>query len=224
MKKEIIKTENYLLVVDDSEIKVGNWVYNQVSKEMYRFNENLVNYEKKVIAHLPINDSADLKGVPLLPPLDVEDDVDFICEEEAKKFHDKSKHRDDDMYNQLVYEDKLMIKIGYNKAKETYKFTEDDMKKLFAKTIENAPSIESHTRMISDKEYRHFVMDDLYANIIKSIVQPKTPTHFEFEIERKSVLNLGIEPFNPNTHFYTNEPKTTTDSQGQEVACGKYIY
>ena len=46
-----------------------------------------------------------------------EDDVDKIAIEEAKKLHDKSKHEDWDIYNQVVYEDAQLIKIGYNKAK-----------------------------------------------------------------------------------------------------------
>lgn len=127
MKKELIKTENYLLVVDDSDIKIGDWFLTDDKRiEQSAPDWNPREWHKKIIAHLPLNDSPILEGVPLLPPL----------------------------------------------------------------------------------EEGVFVL----------------PTHFEFEIERKSVLNLGIEPFNPNTHVYTNEPKTTTNSQGQVVACGKYIY
>ena len=57
-------------------------------------------------------------------------------------------------------------------------FTLEDMKKLFGRTIENAPSGESHTRMISDKEYRHFVMDQLFNKMIEPLL-PKT----EWEVE-----------------------------------------
>jgi hypothetical protein len=92
----------------------------QVKEMIEKSRETGLTAEYLILATTPI---------VLLPPLDVEDDVDFICEEEAKKFHNKSKHRDDDMYNQLVYEDKLMIKVGYIKAKEKYKFTEQDIAK-----------------------------------------------------------------------------------------------
>jgi len=58
------------------------------------------------------------------------DDIDKLALEEAKKLHDKGKHEDWDIYNQLVYEDAEMIKIGYNKAKETL-YTEEQVKKAY---------------------------------------------------------------------------------------------
>lgn len=71
MKKELIRTEDYILVVDESEIKVGDcylspsgiWYYNHL-------NPNHIKDCKKVIAHLPLNDSPIIKGVPLLPYID----------------------------------------------------------------------------------------------------------------------------------------------------------
>ncbi len=50
------------------------------------------------------------------------EEVELLAECEAKKLHDKSKHDDWDIYNQLVYEDAQLIELGYNKCK-------DDMKK-----------------------------------------------------------------------------------------------
>ena len=68
MTYNIIKTENYLLVVDDSEIKEGDWcLANGVT-----YNNTIVKYLKspcpppyvsnlsilkKIIAHLPLNNS-----------------------------------------------------------------------------------------------------------------------------------------------------------------------
>lgn len=49
-------------------------------------------------------------------------------------------------------------------------FTIEDMKKIFALALENAPTAESHTRMISDTEYRHFVMDILFNKLMQSIL------------------------------------------------------
>jgi thiol-disulfide isomerase/thioredoxin len=72
-----------------------------------------------------------LEGVILLPPL--EDEVEKIAKQEAEKLHHKGKHDDWDIYNQLVYEDTEMIKIGYNKAKENYKYTEEDIKAAYIK-------------------------------------------------------------------------------------------
>lgn len=151
---------------------------------------------KKVIAHLPLGNSPILEGVPLLPPLEQEDDEKILFANEIENMLEYDRGR---WYGRIE---------GYNKAKDKYKFTDED--------IENAFN--------SGRGYG--VPDDIkdLNSFIQSLSQPKMPTYFEFEIERKSVLNLGIEPFNPNTHVYTNEPKTTTNSQGQVVACGKYIY
>ena len=72
MEKELIKTPEYLLVVDDSEIKVGDWVIETRNglNELHFTNSRYVinkHIQKKVIAHLPLNDSPSLEGVPLLP-------------------------------------------------------------------------------------------------------------------------------------------------------------
>ena len=205
MKKEIIKTDNYLLVVDDSEIKRGDWFLTDDKRiEQSAPDWNPREWHKKIISHLPLNDSPILEGVPLLPPLEVEDDVEsmsFNPSLEYKKMYDDAN----------TFDFRKGFVEGYNKAREKYKFTEEDMVNFACKVYNE-----------------NYHKDDSFfttaETLIKSFSQPKTPTHFEFEIERKSVLNLGIEPFNPNTHVYTNEPKITTNSQGQEVACGKYIY
>lgn len=74
------------------------------------------------------------------------------------------------------------FKVGFQKALELIgdkKFSEEDVKNIFAKTLENAPSTESHTRMISDEQYRYFIMNELYDRITKSL----QPTEWDVEIE-----------------------------------------
>ena len=67
MTYNIIKTENYLLVVDDSEIKEDDWFLNTLQKNVYKNNIKYYNvdkdYLKKIIAHLPLNNSPILEGV-----------------------------------------------------------------------------------------------------------------------------------------------------------------
>ena len=78
------------------------------------------------------------------------------------------------------------FKVGFQKALELIgdkKFSEEDVKNIFAKTLENAPSMESHTRMISDEQYRHSVMDELYDRITKSLQQ----TEWDVEIEMDAI-------------------------------------
>lgn len=133
MKHEIIKTENYLLVLDDSEIKDGDWcIYKTGEIIQYLVKLNTDNL-KKIIAHLPLNNSPILDGVPLLPPLPSgEDDVEmeYYTELEqrreiAKNFKGQVAGRHPDMFggNEMHH----MVR-GYMEAKQKYKYTEEDMR------------------------------------------------------------------------------------------------
>lgn len=92
MTHNIIKTENYLLVVDDSEIKEGDWIYESDSNSVNIAGKGYHNFtqsDAKIIAHLPLNNSSILEGVSLLPPLEDEQSlqqpkmpVGFECEDE----------------------------------------------------------------------------------------------------------------------------------------------
>jgi hypothetical protein len=79
MKHKLIKTDNYLLVVDESEIKEGDyylfsWMGEQdiqmfkdqeEDKEKHKHFYNTAC--KKIIAHLPLDVSPILEAIPLLP-------------------------------------------------------------------------------------------------------------------------------------------------------------
>jgi hypothetical protein len=90
MTHNIIKTENYLLIVSD-EIPT-TWYYDTYINQVRHtggaeYGESSIT--KKVIGHLPLNNSPVLKGVPLLPPLEDEQSlqqpkmpVGFECEDE----------------------------------------------------------------------------------------------------------------------------------------------
>jgi hypothetical protein len=75
------------------------------------------------------------------------------------------------------------FRLGFQKAFEILnnKFSEEDMKNLFAKTLENSLTLESHTKMISDLEYRHFVMDELYSKLFQSLQQNSWNVEVEME-------------------------------------------
>ena len=198
MKHNIIKTDNYLLVVDDSEIKEGDcylspsgiWFYNHL-------NPNHVKECQKIIAHLPLGNSPILEGVPLLPPLEVEDDVEKLNEDLFDKGSDNVLHPQ--------YQMRTFFNIGYNKAKEKYKFTEEDAKYLF-------------------ECGRNFQINaDITFTVAREhLSQPKTPTHFEFETLTVWVRNTDRNL--PTKDDLDYEITSTTNSQGQQVAYGKYIY
>jgi hypothetical protein len=208
MTHNIIKTHNYLLIVSDEEIKEGDWhMYSNKDGSLngpYGFRRFLHNdyrclnaYKcKKLISHLPLNNSPVLEGVPLLPPL--EDEVLELVQAYVINTPDNEPLR--------VY---AFIE-GYNKAKEKYKFTDEDIMKAVVFGYRQ----NGRNGHIDDEEERDF---------IQSLQQPKMPVAFECEVER-------IYP-NPQTiskeYDFDDiliERKTTTNSQGQAVWVGKYIY
>lgn len=68
MKHELIQTENYLLIVDDSEIKYNDHFIDEYKMLYMLKNGSVERYKsvKKVIAHLPINGAPVLEGIDLL--------------------------------------------------------------------------------------------------------------------------------------------------------------
>jgi len=170
MTHKLIHTPNYLLVVDDSEIKEGDYCLmfddfgnlflgNLPSQYLGEKNGHHLNKGlKKVITHLPLNNSPILEGVDLLPPFEQEDDVDELAKEYGESIGNK------DGTSAFDY------KRGYNKAKEKYKYTEED--------IRMAVRDGSAMGEVNDEEYEEYV-----KWIIQSLSQPKMPVAFECEIE-----------------------------------------
>jgi hypothetical protein len=208
MKHNIIKTENYLLVVDDSEIKYDDHFIDEYKMLYMLKNESTEKYKsvKKVISHLPLNEAPLLEGVPLLPPL--ENEVEEVWEQglgaELEKLLPYMKHLDDGQYNagQLVGLE-IGATWGYNTAKKRYKYTEEDLRRAIE---------------LSDKNQR--LSDPLHPNeIIQSLQQPKMPVAFECEIfEAKDLKSVDGD------WLKLGKPKTTTNPQGQTEWVGKYIY
>jgi hypothetical protein len=196
MKHNIIKTDNYLLIVSDEEIKIGDLALNLSTKNWvtYMGIKGLDSHFKKIIYHLPLNNSRILEGVDLLPP--IEDEVDELA---------------DELTSHLTFpeERRVGIVLGYNKAKEKYKYTEEDMRKvciMYAQWVTGGtPSL----RIAQNP-------DERFEQIIQSLQQPKYPIGFECEMVTR-VLDVYPQTIN---HI----PKTTTNSQGQTQLVGTYIY
>lgn len=102
MMYNIIKKENYLLIVDDSKIELGSWhtcIYPEYPLEA-RFTNLLTQCDtckgcRKIIAHLPLNNAPILDNVDLLPLIEP---IGF----------DNYKYTDEDiayLYNLLTYDD-----------------------------------------------------------------------------------------------------------------------
>lgn len=128
MKHNLIKTDNYLLVVDDSEIKENDWVYYPEVDEIW-CKKLVVGFNKgykaiKIIAHIPLNGAPYLDGVDVLPSLPKEDDVEELAEQYISTNYP---HYIDQKEKAAAIED---VCWGYNKAKEKYKYTEQDVRAI----------------------------------------------------------------------------------------------
>jgi hypothetical protein len=206
MKHEIIYTEYYAVIARKltSPGKEG---------QVFLTQENIVhsvvgyNYgDRLVIAHRPLADAPILEGVPLLPEFEQgEDDAKLIAKQEAEKLHDKVKHEDWDIYEVLVSEDAWLIERGYNKAKETYKYTEEDL----IKAIELAQT---------PSDYDSFPLID---EVMQSLQQPKRPTHFIAKIQ--ALDENGREIDNAILDGDRTVLKSTTDQSGRKCLIGNYI-
>jgi hypothetical protein len=161
---------------------------------------------KKIIGYLPLNNSPILEGVDLLPPL--EDEIDELADELTS-------------YLTFPEERRVGIVLGYNKAKEKYKYTEDDMIE-YSNWLFKWCEYNKYRKLIYGVEpygIGEFISDkDMFVKFLKekSHQQPKYPIGFECEMVTR-VLDVYPQTIN---HI----PKTTTNSQGQTVLEGKYIY
>jgi hypothetical protein len=204
MKKEIVYTDKYALILSDERIEDVRPHKGKFHLEQGLFINQFptyltdLSYCKLIIAHLPLSDAPILEGVPLLPPLSQGDDVDIV-ENLAGNYalnRGVSKGIEQRMIDGFVN--------GYNKAKEKYKYTEEDVRRAI--------------EMSKDIKYVTFSIDE----IIQSLQQPSRPTHFEFEttpMNLDEIREQGKGFLNANIH----KIKTTTNSQGHLELVGKYL-
>jgi hypothetical protein len=192
MTHKIIQTENYLIVVDDSEIKVGDYTFQESSNFISKYNNA---YSKKIIAHLPLNNSPILEGVDLLPPLE-DDEVEKL----AYKYNPVMK-----LDNEFI---RSAFKAGYNKAKEKYN-------KNLIDWIDNIPN-SIFALQASQIELK---MLEQFKNKVQSLQQTKIPIEFECDIKKTEGRLMVIPPCK-----HCIKPKTITNSQGINQWVGKYIF
>jgi hypothetical protein len=209
MTHPIIKTDNYLLVVDDGRnypidckyryIYVDNVITRITSIQPFQ------NYIDLIIYHLPLNNAPTLEGVPLLPPL----------EDEAEKFAESEYPTTIDSFNDKGWDEsrslRIACEIGYNKAKEKYKYTEEDMRKAFQCGQQWVHEITN-----TDKDPTNF------NELIQSL---QHPVAFECEMIDKGEEDwIGDDITGEPFWNQKLEPKTITNSQGLTQVVGKYIY
>jgi hypothetical protein len=86
------------------------------------------------------------------------------------------------------------IREGFQKAQELLsdrRVTLEVIRNVFAKTLEIAPTAETHTRMISDIEYRHYVMNTLFNKHFQEFIKPKS-WEIEVEMEYRDMMGMWV--------------------------------
>jgi hypothetical protein len=207
MKNEIIYTDDYALILSDEHIKdvrphKGKY-HLEDGLTINKFPDYLTDLGacKLIIAHRPLTDAPILEGVPLLPEFSQEDDVVELA---LRTYPFGNSER-----NALI--------TGYNKAKETYKYTEEDLIAVWNVAFEEGVSL--------DDEINDPVS---FKDVIQSLQQPKRPEYFECKMEPKykhigAVKGIYGSGFRKQNLMY-GLPKTITNSQGQTELVGSYTY
>jgi len=209
MKKEIVYTTQYALILSDGVIKEGDYFLTDDGRiEIDALDWKAREWHKKIIGHLPLSDSPILEGVPLLPPLPQVDDIKELAEEN---------YPIGDCWNSeqsLIR--KLAFKNGYNKAKEKYKYTEEDLEKVWLLAVENT------LLKALNKD-----VEKNYYQLLESLQQPSRPTHFECGMLCGRCSAFDDECWSAKEctrgYDYPDIMRTTTNSQGQIELVGKYI-
>ena len=217
MRHDLIKTDNYLLVVDNNTPRDGQYVLPDSKiptqyREMYE-GEVPLKCWKKIIAHLPLKKARCLYGVPVLPSLPQEDG--------AEEIFPVGKHGVMHMPNRHQLDNSLRQE-GYNKAREKYKWTDNDLKASFTHCAKYAAMCLSNNL---DADFN--AEWEKYFENIQSLQQP-IPVAFECEMEPeykyigavKGVKGSGNKIKNNNAV----KPKTITNAEGTTEWLGKYIY
>jgi hypothetical protein len=187
MKVEIIYTEHYALILGDEQTKENDWGYIRFQGgDVKLIGKYFADDWLKVIAHRPLTDAPILEGVPLLP--EFEDD-DFLNTE-----------------IQVVGDNKTMSVNNFLKkyGKETYKYTEEDLRKVIEAS--------------RDIRYVTYSEDELIQSL-----QTKRPKYFECEIDNILSYNAN-DGVNALVNPSFGKRKIIINSQGQTGLVGEYIF
>jgi hypothetical protein len=227
MTHPIIKTENYLLVVDDSDM-----VRRGFRLDITRMSVGIIDDDffyntrkdlfKKIISHLPLNGASVLEGVDLLPP--IEDDVEQLAKLKYPIIMSPNGrtlaggHYDID----VNYSERSAYKYGYNKAREKFLYTEKGLIE-YSNWLFKWCEYNKYRKLIDGvKPYGsgEFISDkDMFDKFLKEKSLHQYPTAFECEMLEKNNYHDSDE------YEYVEEyvPKTTTIN-GHRVWVGKYIF
>ena len=210
MIHSLIPTEHYLLVVDNSDIKEGDY-YLRYKNSVLRctelkesFNEALnknetviladgcgdpyersKDYIKKIIAHLPLNDAAILQDIPLLSPIPTTADDILSIHEDENEYH-------------LHSVDRKWVIEAMEQYKGNTQYTLEDMEYAF----ECGRNFQNNAEVTFKESLQH-------------LHQQKMPKAFECDMGYK---------YNTDNDDFEKFPLSVVNQEGMEVWLGNYIY
>lgn len=214
MEHEIIKTEQYLLVVDENlEISKSCYCLDALTGKIVHTSRlvPLTSIEfkdrgvVKIASHLPLNNAPILEGVDLLPELEVKD----YSVEAAKKFcKERSK-----LFNTM--DENIAWREGYNFKAATKTYSEEDLRKAY-KMGKDYTDL-----MLSEgcdwKPNNPNALDE--DEFIKSLNEPAIPVGFKATMVRLNKLGKD------NTLVFEEKKiKTVLNEKGIPVWQGEYIF
>jgi hypothetical protein len=203
---KIIEVSDYILAVSDEKIKEENLCINLLYKKIVKptdmmwANANKDNL-KKIIAYQPKTDNTPELDLPLLLEIVVEDDIEKL----AYEYYTSNKY--------YKTSDAFHWTNGYKEATKKYSEAIDAMQE-FVDRVEKRDVKSKYT-------YTKF------KNIIQSLKQPKTPTHFLAEIEDGFINELGdfsISMNNLQGEIKRIKRLKTEVVDGKTYLVGKYLY
>ena len=154
---ELIQLTDQVLLVDPSKpCQEGDWIY--WNKRPVKSIDTTYSKATKYI----ITSTKQLEGLPLLF---IQDEVDELIDKEMIKMgHEPSRVR------HLIFgEDRQLAKAVYNKAKTTYKFTEEDLRQAVEDALDwfgggrDRDLIDSHSFM--DRYIQSLTQKELYVEV-----------------------------------------------------------
>jgi hypothetical protein len=209
MRYPVIKTDSYLLIVNDDKIRMGDYYvddYFLLRKCVVDDSEYWSNRKeyKKLIAHRPFNNAPYIDGVDVLPPNwrdnGEEDDVEQLAEEHAEHQFKGISDRTS------MFE----CKSGYQEAREKYKFTEEDMMEAMEIYSDWVQDVDS------DTFYKTYKLK--LRQVIQSLQQPKQPIAFEsVDIDVHQDTGLHLKKVG-------TEPNKITNAEGRIEWVGEWVY
>lgn len=168
---ELIELEDQVLLVDDKKLIINGYIQRGTEKPVINKPDFWFDFGvpyKNVIAS-----TKPLEGLPLLV---IEDEVEELAEKQSEELM---------MPNNVEFE--YGFRLGYNKAKETYRFTEEDLRKALWELGDVL--FNNNQNGIKEGE------PELYFD---TIIQSLTKKELCIEVEDKIAIDghtiIGVEP------------------------------